>query len=74
MALGTHVQVWMFPGRAWDNVDIGRVWTWLMLAGWEVLAVVKTCSDGALDVRNRSFLLSDRLMHVSAQSHAELIT
>lgn len=45
--------------------------------GWVVLAVVKRCSDGALDVRRmRSFLFSERLMHVSAQmseSHAELI-
>lgn len=24
MALGTHVQVWMFPERAWDNVGTGE--------------------------------------------------
>lgn len=51
MTLGTRVQVWMFPGRAWNKEDAGSVWTWLMGMGWVVLGVVKTCSDGALDVR-----------------------
>lgn len=26
MALGTLVQVWMSPGRGWDNEDAGSVW------------------------------------------------
>lgn len=55
------VQAWMFPGRAWEKVDMGSAWTWLMEVGrgWVVLGVVKTCSDGALIVRNmRSFLVS----------------
>lgn len=51
-ALGTHVQVWMFPGRAWDKETQGvRGLGWW---GWVVAGVVKTCSDGALDVRNMS--------------------
>lgn len=55
MALGTQVQVCMFPGRAWDKEDTGSVWIWLMGVGWVV--IVTTCSDGALDVRNmRSFI------------------
>lgn len=32
MVRGTHVQVWMFPGGAWDKEDAGRVWTWWR--GW----------------------------------------
>lgn len=67
MALGTHVQVWMFPGGAWNKVDTGSAWTRLMGVGWVVLGVVKTCSDGALDVRNMSCFFLRRLMHVSAQ-------
>ncbi len=55
MELGTHVQVWMFPGRAWDKEDTGSVWTWLMGWGGVVLGIVKTCSDGALDGIWRSF-------------------
>lgn len=33
MTLETHVQVWMFPRRAWDKKDKGSVWTWLMGGG-----------------------------------------
>lgn len=45
--------------------------------GWVVVGVVKTCSDGALDVRNvRRFGCLQRLMRVSSQAfeaRAELI-
>lgn len=56
IALGTHVQVWMFPGKSMGQGDTGSAWTRLMGMGWWwlVAGVVKTCSDGALDVRNMS--------------------
>lgn len=65
MALGTHVWVWMFPGRAWDKEDAGSAWTWMM--GWVV--VVKVCSDGALDVRNMR-----RISFVFLEAHAGYCT
>lgn len=70
--LGTHVQGWMFPGRAWDKEDKGAWWTWKM----GVERVVKTCSDGALDERNIKGLFvcfrgSCMFLH-TFESHAEL--
>ena len=49
MAQRTHVQVWMFPGRAWDKGYTGSVG---LADGAGVGGVVKTCSDGALNDRN----------------------
>lgn len=49
MALGTHVQVWMFLERAWDKGYTGSVG---LADGVGVGGVVKTCSDGALNDRN----------------------
>lgn len=54
MALGPRVQVWMFPGRAWDKEDTESVWTRLMEVEWVVAGIVKVCLDGALSVRNMS--------------------
>lgn len=39
-------------GKSMGKVDTGSTWTGLMGWGWVVAGVVKTCSDGALNVRN----------------------
>lgn len=54
MTLGNHVQVWMFPGRAWDKEDTGSAWTWLMEVEWVVASIVKVSLDGALSIRTMS--------------------
>lgn len=48
MELGTQVQVWMFPGRAWGEEDTGSV---DLADGDGVGGTVKMCSDGALNVK-----------------------
>lgn len=52
MTLGTHVQVWMFPGRAWDKEDTGSAWTWLMEVEWVVASIVKVSLDGGVEYQD----------------------